>query len=98
MLKKRITPEDVVQLLNELLDMDPVAMNKLIEDRVSCNSNVEKHPYVQVNCSDPKDPKVGLLGFLNGLFGTTPTGEGCIVARYTDEDHTQITHFTLNRP
>lgn len=98
MFKKRITPADVVFLLNELLDIDPIATNKFIKDRISCNNNLKKHPYIQVNNVDPKDPKIGLLGFLNGLFGVNENGEGCILAKYTDADHTNVIHFTLNRP
>lgn len=97
MLKNKITAEDVVCLLNELLDIDSIATKKLIEHRVSCNKNVVNHPYIQVNCDDSKNPKVGLLGFLNGLFGVNENGAGCIVVKYTDADCNNIIHFTVNK-
>jgi len=78
-----VTPEDVCDLLNELLGLDSEATFYLIENRVKCNNKVVSHPFIQVHEADlGGDYKVGMLGVVNGLFGTGPDGFGAIVAEY----------------
>lgn len=78
-----VTPEDICDLLNELLGLDLEATFYLIENRVKCNDKVASHPSIQVGESDlGGDYKVGMLGVVNGFFGTGPDGFGAIVAEY----------------
>jgi len=56
-------------LLNEMLALDPVATQALVETRVHCTTQLAAHPSIQVAGED-NEPLVGLLGVLNGIFGT----------------------------
>ena len=73
-----------IGILNSMVDADPQAMAQLCETRVPCNDAMADHPTVQVT-----DEGVGMLGVLNGLFGTIPDGEfkgwGHITAVYEDD-------------
>lgn len=87
--QKSITPYDVVALLNEAVKLDPAAMHALVESRVPCNEALADHPTIQVSVYDertgeptPGQFKVGILGILNGLFGTDSAGWGCITANF----------------
>jgi len=82
---KTITVNDAVVVLNEAFRADPEAMSALIETRVSCNESLASHPTIQVLAGeDGSNPKVGLLGILNGLFGVRGDGRGHIEATYDD--------------
>ena len=85
-------------LLNELLELDPQAINCLMGGRVGCNEKLAAHKSVQVlqvNSGGEKVDMVGLLGILNGLCGTITTGKrkgwGPITAITDDDD--RITEF-----
>ena len=67
-------PEKMVDFLNELVKTDSEALSKLIEVRVKCNDALADHPTVQVMGRKDKPPVVGLLGLLNGYFGTYDDG------------------------
>jgi hypothetical protein len=93
MLKESITPQDVCDLLNELLEKDYDCIHELISYRVKCNQAVADHPTVQVQCFKPESkPKVGLLGILNGLFGVREDLFGIICM---EVDGTRIVTFKL---
>ena len=86
MIKKSVTPEEVVELLNNAIATDQRAMNLLINQRVQANESMAKHPTIQVM----KGPQgaawsVGMLGILNGLFGVNEHNYGCIFADFDDE-------------
>ena len=79
MFKKSVTPEEVVEFLNELVKIDEEAVTNLLQSRVYCNGELADHETVQVDgFSEPGKTKVGLLGVLNGLFGVNDKGAGCI--------------------
>jgi len=87
MLKKSTTPEEVVELLNEMLKLDYEATKKFIETKVSCNENLANNSLIQVDGYSEKDGYlVGPLGFLNGIFGDNEYGYGCICAVYEDKN------------
>lgn len=85
--------EAIVALMNELLEMDPVAVSALCHVRVPCNETLAAHPKVQVALlRDPAEAgsngdeySVGLLGVLNGLGGADYLGRGAIAAYFGDE-------------
>ena len=84
--KEQEKPMDIhnaVQLLKEALAADPIAMDKLIKSRVECNETLANHPTIVV-MDDEKTgkPVVGVLGLLNGIFGT----EEYRIAANLDED------------
>ena len=87
MLKKTIKVEEVVELLNDMYKLDPEAAHSFITQRVHCNKELADHPTIQVNnYTEPGKHMVGLLGFLNGLFGTNDNGYGCICAIYDNSN------------
>lgn len=71
-----LKPEDTVKILNEALATDSVAIAALVNTRVNCNTDLQNHPSIQM------DKKVGILGIINGMFGTDQDGWGCIAANY----------------
>jgi hypothetical protein len=81
--------DETIAFLNQLLLIDRQAISKLMETRVPCNQDMVDHESVQVALVPGTAPqeerlRVGLLGILNGLFGTFPDGPkkgwGLIVA------------------
>ena len=76
---------DVVRLLNEAAAIDPKAILALVNARVPCNEALLNHPTIQAGRGPEGKPEVGLLGILNGLFGTYDDGWGCIAAELSDE-------------
>lgn len=96
MYKKSISPQEVVEFLNSLLELDREAISNLIFTRVSCNMKLAEHPTVQV-LQDAVDGRncVGWLGLLNGLFGINENGYGCILMHCDPIDGKQfITKFS----
>lgn len=77
-MKSVISVDETIDLLNEILNVDPEALNELITGRVSCNVGLADHPTVQVGLTGDGF-EVGMLGFLNGLFGVNNKGYGAIV-------------------
>lgn len=92
MLRDSITMEEVVAFLNNLLQIDCIAMSELVGTRVRCNPNMADHPSVQVMArNDPEtgevgDFRVGIFGILNGMFGIQEDGMGPML--YLIEDNT----------
>lgn len=78
MIKTTVTLEEVVNLFNTATKADPGAMRALIETRVPCNKELASHPSIQV-C---EDCTVGLLGLLNGIFGSDEKGWGTLAADF----------------
>ncbi len=75
MLKDAITARDVVDFLNEALRIDPEAVTALMSQRVGASVALADHPSIQVRKHDGEPSfTVGMLGLLNGLFGTIEGG------------------------
>lgn len=78
----RADVDDMVAFLNTLAKIDPVGMGRLLAARVQCNSSIADHPSVQVGTANelklkdlPPDTYCwGMLGLLNGYFGTYDVG------------------------
>jgi|ERR1035437_5064595 hypothetical protein len=88
MIKPNVTPQELVDFLNELVVLDREAMRDIIYARVECNEALANHPTVQVATYDRFPYALGLLGVLNGLFGVYDEGSrkgwGCIGIQYPD--------------
>lgn len=82
------TVEQAVRLLNEALEADPEAIRKLVDFHVDCNIKLAGHPSIQVRTVNKSD-SVGLLGIINGIFGTVGGGPfdgfGHIVAVFEND-------------
>jgi hypothetical protein len=84
-LKNNVTVQEVIALLNEFLELDPEAIQNLINNRCKCNDKVANHPTIQVRkYPEDEDYTVGLLGILNNLFGIREDGMGAICAEIED--------------
>lgn len=83
--KMTITIDDVIRVLNEMVEADRAAAAALIANRVPCNEKLANHPSIQVSAQHGGF-HVGLLGVLNGLFGTYEDGMGPIAAFFVEVD------------
>ena len=96
MLKEnKMSAKEVVEFLNELLEIDPFAMNALFNIRVFCNTKLADHETVQVLGVEGGVGSVGFIGILNGMFGVDEDGWGIIAADLTDG---KINRFELLKP
>ena len=95
--KFEVTPQGVVDLLNEALRMDKYAISDLISERITVNKELAEHPTIQCVETGKKRYEMGLLGFLNGLFGIDEKGFGAIEA-VIDEKHKTVTEFRVREP
>lgn len=80
-----VTVDDAIKLLNELLELDRPAVATLIANHVPCNLALADHETVQC-AAQHGGFRVGMLGILNGLFGTLPDGRGKIESVFEDSD------------
>lgn len=78
-----MTIDDVIEFFNELVKIDRPATASLLLNRVPCNGDLARHPTVQV--FKKNGGQVGLLGILNGLFGTLGDGHGPIGLKVSDD-------------
>jgi hypothetical protein len=81
-----------IELMNDALSMDRVAISALCSNRVKCNPQLAGHPTIQCG-----PDSVGLIGILNGLCGVFDhgprTGWGPITAVMASEESTEILRF-----
>lgn len=73
--------QDLEAYLNELLTLDPIAVQALavqalIDNRVPCNEGILNHPTVLVS----GEGEVGILGILNGMLN-----DRLVAAVYEDD-------------
>lgn len=96
MLKDNITPKQVVDLLNEMLKIDEKAIVDFVKRKTYCNKKLAFHPTLQVDSYSEKGKyKVGMIGFLNSLFGKNKHGFGCIC--YIIEKDGRISGFKYDK-
>lgn len=79
--------DQAIDVLNEALAVDPIAVNQLMSYRVPCTDELAAHPSIQVN-----NEGVSPLGLINGLFGVDDRGYGFITAE-VDESTGYIVRF-----
>lgn len=84
-----------IDYLNGALKMDREAITALVEYRVPCNEELLSHRQLQAGDMPDGSPGVGMLGVINGIFGTIKDGPragwGFITAVFDDEG--KLTHF-----
>lgn len=87
-IQETVSIDKTIALLNEALKIDPVAIQTLIEYHTLCNEDLADHPTIQVSEHPFKGYtyRVGMLGILNGLFGTDEKSWGAIAAVFSDEN------------
>lgn len=84
MIKDNITVRDVCDLFNEIIQKDPECAKSLIDTRIICNKEIADHPTIQV-LEENGETRVGLLGFINGMFGIGDDGMGPICVIINDD-------------
>jgi hypothetical protein len=71
----------IVDLLNDMLRLDPKATSELFGVHVECNEALAAHPTIQVGpLKGSAVCYVGILGVLNGLVGVTAETWGIVAA------------------
>ncbi len=74
MIAKSLSLDDVIEKLNGFLKVDRDGISDLfLNKKAVCNNALANHPTVQV-WGDETGFSVGILGVLNGLFGTFDDG------------------------
>ena len=62
-----------IEVLNDALERDPIAITQLVNLRVNCNPQLVNHPTIQSSVYHGTS-KVGVLGLINGIVGNSPSG------------------------
>lgn len=96
--RNEVTVEQVVELLNAALKLDDVAVTNLLQTRVACNKALANHQTIQVSLQphSEKEFEIGILGFLNGLFGIDEQSWGAIAAELDPAGH--VHRFLVREP
>jgi len=107
-IKNNVSVQETVDFLNSLLEIDREAITKVVMAKQPCSEILANHPTVQCgavkNLAGPNqipfgfsDFTVGMVGILNGLFGSfddgTKKGWGCI--GYNLDENKLITKFFI---
>lgn len=77
-------------MLNEALRADRDATEALLRHRVVCNGELAAHPGIPVVNEGTQDKPIyviGLMGFINGVFGVRPDGLSYIAAEIDEFSH-----------
>jgi len=95
----------MVELLNDILALDPMAVTSLVTSGFGCNEHLAKHSTMQVRtcgCGSGlvKDDRnqviysLGVMGLLNGICGADNNGLGSVAA-VKDKDTGQVKRFVF---
>ena len=90
-------PQQMCDYLNDLLQTDPAAIRKLLNQYVPCKDDFLVHPYAVVGGEDGEPPTLGPLGLINGFLRYHEVGwtYGPIVVHV--EDDGTITRFSVHK-
>lgn len=88
MIKKTITPQEVVDKLNSYLKKDKTLVFKLVSNRVSYNNDIERDKSIIFG----DDRQIGMLSIINSFFGKNENGLPYICA-YVDCFSSEIKKF-----
>ena len=86
----------IVELMNEALELDPIAMNDLYSYRVPVSSSFTDHPSIQVG--KPNEAgfnTVGLMGILNGIAGADDRSHWGAIAAIVDTESGKLDRFEV---
>ena len=92
---KSVTYKDAIKLLNELHEIDPMAISILFGTSARTNQEMADHPTVQVGTKGrcgQYQLSLSFIGILNGLFGSDKNGNGRI-AVMVDDKTDRVTGF-----
>lgn len=79
--------EFAVEVLNQALESDPIAISTMMTQRFDCNRALAEHPTIQVSETEG-GRTIGSMGLINGLFGVDKDGHGFIAGIWeTDQNN-----------
>lgn len=78
-IKKAVTIEEVIDLLNEALTLDPEAINNLFNQEVVVNQTIAEHKTIQVGKNASGENRLRILGIINSIFGVDEKGYGALM-------------------
>lgn len=87
--EETVAVKDVLAMLNEIHALDSELTTNMVLHRFPCNKDIRDHKTVQAHCygdASLENPKVGLLGILNSLFGIDKNHFGAIAANFEKDD------------
>lgn len=93
MARTQVSPQHVVDVLNELNKLAPAAMAELFELHVQVPTRVQGHPAAIVD----ERGELGFIGILNGLFGME-NGHGPIAMNVDDESGRLVGFLNIAEP
>lgn len=64
-----------LDILNEALERDPMALTQLVNARTTCDERLAKHRTIQTGVYEGTH-KIGVLGLINGILGYKRGGIG----------------------
>lgn len=96
-IKESVTPQEVLDFLNSLMEVDPATMNSIFSARFQCNDAMLNHPTVQCGRLSETIGEVGVIGILNGLFGIDKEGWGVFAMSMENDRPSVITAFKDTR-
>lgn len=83
--EETIAVKDVIAMLNEIHQLDPELTTNMVLHRFPCNEGVKNHKTVQAHCygdASVENPKVGIVGLLNGILGIDSNHFGPVAANF----------------
>lgn len=84
--------QSIVDLLNEVLEINPEALLALLKVKVPCNDALADHPRIQVGVGEfDSHFSLGFLGLLQGLSN----GDEYLASIWTKEDPPQLDGFCI---
>lgn len=86
-----MTAQQVVDLLNEAVGIDPAAMGAIVKGRVPCAEGFADHPAIQVGDDDAGVLELGPMGLLNGIAAI----DGELIEAMYDEGFKTLQGFRL---
>ena len=101
-INQQLSPQQAVNTLNELLELDREAISKMFMSRTSCNKKLADHPTAQcwskyTDCGKEYGIRsVGVINALFGVFGEPPHEHwGCIAISVDEKDSDTILKFVV---
>lgn len=90
-----MTAQNVADILNDALKLDPAVLNTLFHIRRVCGKSIADHPHIQVWGPTENGPFwLSFLGLLNGMLRAGGSEE-IIVMSMDDDKNMNIVGFTV---
>lgn len=85
--------QTVIEMLNECLSIDPLAIDYIVKITVPTNSKIADHPTVVVGEDEGKNT-LSIIGIINGWYTTKYPGKR--IAYITDDDNKTVGFAEVN--